>query len=100
MIMGLDNYLGSGNFKPEQKQKWRSQSHIRANTPDSYLEFAERKFLTDTFNGLPLEKRKDLLGFSMINPFDGKQPESKEESNHRERLRFQNYIEFNAEIII
>lgn len=100
MIMGFDNYLGSGNFKPEQKQKWRSQRHIFASSPSSYIEVAERNFLTDTFDGLPLEKRKELLGFSMINPFDGKYCESIDESEYRKSLRDKNLIEFNAQIII
>lgn len=85
---------------PNDKKRWRNQRHIYANSPQQYIEFAEIKFLTDSFNSLPIEKRKELLSFSMIDPFDDKQPESESEAEYRERLRYQNYIEFNAEIII
>jgi len=85
---------------PNDRKRWRNQRHIYAASQKSYIEFAEIKFLTDSFNSLPIEKRKELLSFSMIDPFDNKQLESESEAEYRERLRYQNYIEFNAEIII
>jgi len=85
---------------PNDKKRWRNQRHIYADAPKSYIEVAERNFLTDTFDSLPIEKRKQLLGFTMIDPFDNKQPESESEAEYREGLRNKNYIEFNAEIII
>jgi len=84
----------------DEKKRWKGQKHIFANAPKNYIQQAERIFLQDMFDSLPIEKRKELLGFSIINPFDVKKPESSDEADYRERLRLRGHIEFNCEIII
>lgn len=85
---------------PNEKQEFRGQRKISLQAFSLYKDMCEKDFLIQCIEKLPIEKLKELVCFETINPFDGKVPESYEESEYKDTLRNQRVVEFRCSIII
>jgi len=81
-------------------QKFQAQQKISPEIYNQYKDMAEKKFIMEALSELPIDKLKELVSFSFINPYDGKIPASYEEDDYRHKLQKERAVELRMEMFI